>query len=279
MLEHERKAAERIKTAYEIAQGMGHALIVAYSGGKDSDVLLDLAIRAEVPFRAEHNHTTADAPQTVYHIREVFARLEARGIPCKVNRPDISMWGLIAKNTMPPTQIARYCCDELKERRFEGQHLLFGVRWAESRKRSGRGLHEALHRKKEKRIVYRDENADDRRLTEICAAKGQVITNPIIDWYDDDIWRYVRDRRIEMNPLYAMGFHRVGCIGCPYAGKRRLKEFAAFPRYKDMYLRAFARMLETRKDRGKETVWQTPKDVFDWWVDPRHIQGQIEMEF
>lgn len=57
---------------------MGHTLIVAYSGGKDSDVLLALAIKSGVTFAVQHNHTTADALQTVYHIREVFKRLTER---------------------------------------------------------------------------------------------------------------------------------------------------------------------------------------------------------
>jgi phosphoadenosine phosphosulfate reductase len=92
---------------------MGKTLIVAYSGGKDSDVLLHLAIKSGVPFEVQHNHTTADAPQTVYHIREVFERLTLQGIPNKINYPpeitDIngkkvraSMWNLIQKKLMPP---------------------------------------------------------------------------------------------------------------------------------------------------------------------------------
>jgi phosphoadenosine phosphosulfate reductase len=69
-----KKAILRIQHAYEIAEHMSRTLIVAYSGGKDSDVLLDLAIRSSVPFRAEHNHTTADAPETVYHIQRILRR-------------------------------------------------------------------------------------------------------------------------------------------------------------------------------------------------------------
>lgn len=45
-------------------------IVVTYSGGKDSDVLLEVALASGEPFEVHNNHTTADAPQTVYHIRE-----------------------------------------------------------------------------------------------------------------------------------------------------------------------------------------------------------------
>ena len=42
-------------------------IICTYSGGKDSDVLLDLFIRSGVEFEAHNSHTTVDAPDTVYY--------------------------------------------------------------------------------------------------------------------------------------------------------------------------------------------------------------------
>ena len=44
-----------------------------------------------------------------------------------------------------------------------------------------------------------------------------------------------------MNPLYEMGFHRVGCVGCPMAGKQGYPEFRIFPTYERAYQRAFAK--------------------------------------
>jgi phosphoadenosine phosphosulfate reductase len=209
------RSIARIRQAAEIAERMSKTLVVAYSGGKDSDVLLDLAIKSGVPFEAQHNHTTAAAPQTVYHIREVFKRLNEAGIAATVNYPEISMWRLIERKGMPPTRLARYCCQHLKERRFEGQHLLMGIRWAESASRKTRGLHENITYKKKNRVTYMDENDDNRKLTEICHMRNNIATNPIIDWTDDEIWEYISANGITVNPLYAQGFKRVGCIGCP----------------------------------------------------------------
>ncbi len=79
-MDKEQKAIERIKLASQLSlQKYGKPLICTYSGGKDSDVLLELFKRSGVPFEAHNSHTTVDAPETVYHIRKVFHDLENEG--------------------------------------------------------------------------------------------------------------------------------------------------------------------------------------------------------
>ena len=73
-------------------------LIVTTSGGKDSSVCLELAQRSGIPFEVMHNHTTADAPETVYFVRNDLRRFEGKGITCILNYPvykgkQTSMWG------------------------------------------------------------------------------------------------------------------------------------------------------------------------------------------
>jgi phosphoadenosine phosphosulfate reductase len=235
----------------------------------------------------------------VYHIRRVFERLAEMGIPCKINFPDeiktvdgktrrASMWNLIPTKIFPPMRMFRYCCEYFKERSSKHKHLILGVRWAESVSRKARGVQEVLAKKKEKRLTanendgqlsFFDDNRADARLTEVCAAKGQVATNPIIDWSDGDVWRYAELCGIEMNPLYRAGLGRVGCVGCPMAARHVFREFAMFPAYKAAYIKAFERMLEERKRREIPTDWRTPEDVFNWWTDPKRVQGQLEMDF
>ena len=83
-LEH--KAIERLKTASEMSLGYyGKPLVCTYSGGKDSDVMLELFKRAGIPFEVHHSHTSADAPPTVYHIRKMFRNLEINGIQCHID--------------------------------------------------------------------------------------------------------------------------------------------------------------------------------------------------
>ena len=64
-------------------------LIVTTSGGKDSSVCLELAQRSGIPFEVMHNHTTADAPETVYFVRNDLRRFEGKGITCILNYPVI----------------------------------------------------------------------------------------------------------------------------------------------------------------------------------------------
>ena len=104
---------------------------LGYSGGKDSDVILHLAKKSRVPYTAVHNHTTVDAPETVYYIRKKVKQGEV-----VVEYPRMSMWQLIVKHKTPPTRLFRYCCEELKERSGIGKKLVTGVRKAESRKRT-----------------------------------------------------------------------------------------------------------------------------------------------
>lgn len=46
-----------------------------------------------------------------------------------------------------------------------------------------------------------------------------MTVNPIVDWSDDDVWDYMHSEHLPVNPLYCEGQKRVGCIGCPMAGR------------------------------------------------------------
>lgn len=108
--------------------------------------------------------------------------------------------------------------------------------------------------------------------------QNKMIVNPIIDWKHSDIWQFITSEKIEVCELYYCGYDRVGCIGCPMAGKKRYKEFADFPKYKNAYIRAFGRMLEELDKRGKEHKWKTAEEVYRWWMEDENIEGQITME-
>lgn len=268
----------------------GKPLICTYSGGKDSDVMLELFKRSGIPFEVSNSHTTADAPQTVRHIREVFRDLELQGIKCDIDyhkQPDgsrITMWNLIPKKLMPPTRVVRYCCSVLKESSCRNRMIATGVRWDESNNRKDRSAYESISSKKANKISVDDEkmlltdNDDTRKLFEQCQIKAKTVVNPIIDWKDKDIWNFYRYECKKHNPLYEMGYTRVGCIGCPMANKKRYKEFADFPKYKNAYIKSFDRMLLERKKRGKKCQWQNGEEVFSWWMQDDNVAGQMSFE-
>ena len=114
--------------------------IICDSGGKDSSVLKHIALQAKekygLQFRVRHNHTTVDAPETVYFVREEKRKFEQMGIPYEIHYPKESMWQLIVRHVTPPTRLMRYCCADLKENTGEfGERIVTGVRKAESNNR------------------------------------------------------------------------------------------------------------------------------------------------
>ena len=290
----EQKAIERIKMASEMSlHHYGLPLVCTYSGGKDSDVMLELFKRSGVPFEVSNSHTTADAPQTVYHIREVFQKLEMGGIKCNIDyhiQPDgsaMTMWNLIPKRMIPPTRLVRYCCSELKESGNRNRMIATGIRWNESTSRKSRAAFEALAHSKKNAIFVSDEkmllddNDERRTLFERCELKAKTVVNPIIDWKDTDIWEYIEAEHICVNCLYKEGFDRVDCIGCPMVGKKRWFEFRIFPKYKQAYIKAFDKMLQIRKMKGKDDStgrWKNANELFRWWMEDDNIEGQISLD-
>lgn len=277
--------------------------VISDSGGKDSSVLKHIAMKAKEKYRLtfsiQHNHTTADAPETVYYVREEQQRYKAMGIEYNILYPKKNMWQLIIDHCTPPTRLMRYCCSELKEYNGYGEKLITGVRKAESKnRRDNQGIVTFPKPKKELRIKTHDnevlkenkkggiivlnlDNAETRELVETCYRTSKTLINPLIDWEDDYLWWYIRSEGINLNPLYSCGQNRIGCIGCPMAGKKRWKEFERYPKYKNLYMMAFEKMLQERERRGLIIMpaWKNAQCVFDWWMEDENIDGQYSMDF
>lgn len=283
-MDKEHVAIQRLQTASEMSlHYYQQPLIITDSGGKDSSVCKELAIRAGIPFEVMHNHTTADAPETVRFVRQEFKRLEDMCIKCTINMPTykgqpVSMWTLIPQKLMPPTRLVRYCCSILKEPGGANRFISTGVRWEESINRQHRGIYENIGSSKKTAIILNNDNDETRRLFENCRLQAKRTVNPIIDWSKDDVWNFLEDAKVPCNPLYCEGFDRVGCVGCPMAGKKRQTQFARWPKYEKMYLSAFDRMLMERKLKERKTAWQSPRDVFNWWLEYDVLPGQIDWE-
>ena len=73
MSDLEQTAIERLKAASDMSLRLfEQPLVITYSGGKDSDVLLYRARASGIPFEVLHSLTTADAPETVHHVYDTF---------------------------------------------------------------------------------------------------------------------------------------------------------------------------------------------------------------
>lgn len=278
-------AVKRLKEAAEMSQTLyEQPLVITYSGGKDSDTILKLAQIAKIPFEVLHDHTTADAPETVYHVRNRFRELELAGVKCDIDyhvQADgtrVTMWNLIPRKLIPPTRMMRYCCSELKEGGGKDRFIATGVRWAESAARKIRGSLEVITPRKDRSLFLSGDNDEDRRLFESCQMKGKRVVNPIVDWTTADVLDFCKVEKVSLCPLYSEGWNRVGCVGCPMAGKKRYMEFARYPTYKKAYIAAFDRMIEERKRRGTKgngaLGFETGVDVFHWWMEDGILPGQ-----
>ena len=273
-------AYERYRWAAKEAERLfDMPLVVQYSGGKDSDVILQLAKESGVPFRVTHNLTTADPPDNVYYIRRVFAALRQEGIEAKINVPKRSLWRIMRETLVIPSRMTRVCCRELKERKMpDAPYIVTGVRWAESagrRAKSGIAMvYTASERTSERTSagLLTTDDASSRRLFEQCQMRGVRVLNPIIDWSDDDVWSYLRSRGIEGNPLYKEGWKRIGCVGCPLAGRRaRELAFARYPGLYKAWRDAIAYVIAKRKEMGNPMCLlgrpvESVEDVLGEWV-------------
>lgn len=286
MSDLEQLAIERLKAASDMSlTNYGLPLVITDSGGKDSSVCKELALRSGIPFEIQHNHTTADAPETVRFVRSEARRFEELGIKYTINMPvykgkQTSMWNLIPQKLMPPTRKVRYCCSVLKESGGAGRFICTGVRWAESASRkNGRGIYEK-NGDKNHRIILNNDNDDRRLLFENCRMRSKRTVNPIIDWENKDVFCFLEDAKKPINPLYAEGKKRVGCIGCPLAGSdSQEQDFIRWPAYRRLYLQAFDRMLKERKARKTEgfNSWQSAIDVMNWFLYYDILPGQIDV--
>jgi len=228
------KVAISISRLQEFEPKEGYYL--AFSGGKDSVVLLALAKAAGVKFDAHYSLTTVDPPELVRFIWDNFPEV-------KTEYPRETMWQLIRRKRMLPTRLARYCCEALKEGGGYGRYVLTGIRWQESNARKKRQMFDA------------------------CGKKGKVFLHPIIDWVTTEIWQYIRENNLPYCKLYDEGFKRLGCVMCPMSGKKgRLRDMARWPKIARSYQEATKVIFESRKARGN-CRWQSWEEMWAWWME------------
>lgn len=231
---------ERIKQI----EPRGGSWYLAFSGGKDSVVIKALCDMAGVKYDAHYRITSVDPPELVRFIKEYHPDV-SMDFPRDKDGKVITMWNLIPRKKMPPTRVARYCCEYLKEDGGEGRDKITGVRWAESgRRRKNRSGLEVEKWATSKRERLDPDNMDDDMVRYCMQSKGFVL-NPIIDWTTDEVWEFIHRYNIPYCELYDQGFTRLGCIGCPMS-THRVEELERYPKYKQAYIRAFDRMIEAQ---------------------------------
>lgn len=240
--ELEKKIAQAIRLLKATAPKDGSPVEVAYSGGKDSDVILQLVKESGIPYRAIYKNTTIDPPGTIKHVREM-------GVEIAPPRNGLSFFALIRKKGAPSRNY-RFCCQELKEYHVDNSMhtTIIGVRKSESTKRAA-------------------------RYTEPTACIGtkndpNEAVYPLLEWTDADVLEFLLNRKVKCAPIYYDEdgtFHverRLGCMCCPLTyRKKRVKEFQQWPRMLNAYLRNLRAYMQ---DHPESNTCQLFNDEYEW---------------
>ena len=211
---------------------------VSYSSGKDSDVILELAKMAGIPYRAIYKATSIDPPKTITHAREMGA---------EVIHPKKTFFQLVSKSGFP-SRFSRECCSVLKEYKV-CDRAIQGIRRSESKKRAKRYKEPEecrVYSKKEKVKVYL----------------------PILEWTDQDVAEFIKERNIKCHPLYYGGGQfdvtkRLGCMGCPLASrKKRIQFFKENQKWLKAWIRAGQKWYISEKYQNGKAKFKF-KDAFE----------------
>jgi phosphoadenosine phosphosulfate reductase len=228
------QSIELIKKAEPLAlkyQDFGFHL--AFSGGKDSQVIYELCRMAGVKFKAFFYKTSVDPKEILSFIRQNYPDVEWI-------RPKMTMYQLILKKGMLPLRQCRFCCEYLKERNGLNAVVITGITKAESAKRKKR-----------------------KSFEQSCkAGQDKNLLNPILEWTKRDVLQFLKDRNIEISKLY-LKQDRIGCIGCPMSPKTMRRDFRDYPNNKLAYINTVKKLM---KEKGKYPEFESAEDVVDWWA-------------
>lgn len=185
-------------------------LVISFSGGKDSTVTSDLAIKALSDPTLVHifGNTTLEFPLTIEYA-ERFRNENPKTIFKTAVNHDQNFFSM-CEDIGPPARMLRWCCSTFKTgpitRVINSMYLnidilsFYGIRKCESASRS-----------KYNRV---EDNAESIKI------QKQAVASPIFLWKDIDVWLYILSEKIDFNDAYRLGYDRVGCWCCPNNNER-----------------------------------------------------------
>ncbi len=181
---------------------------VAFSGGKDSIVLLELVKKA-LPLSSYivvFGDTGMEFPDTYDAVRRVEDQCREEGVDFYRALSDfdpMDSWRLFG----PPSNVLRWCCSvhksapqTLKIREVLGKDDYIGADFV------GVRAQESLRRSE-----YEYENYGKKQ-------RGQYSLNPMLEWSSAEVWLYIYAHRLVINEAYKKGNSRAGCLLCPMGG-------------------------------------------------------------
>lgn len=204
----EDSTVKRIVKAYEKYKNKLDIFHVAFSGGKDSAVLLDLVKKAlpKDSFVVIFGDTGMEFPDTYDVVKKTQEQCEKDGTHFYIAKSHFNpeeSWKIFG----PPARVLRWCCSvhkstpqTIKMREITGKNNYTGLDYV------GVRAHESVARS-----TYEFESYGKKQ-------KGQYSFNPILEWTSAEIWLYIYINKIFINEAYKKGNSRAGCLFCPMSG-------------------------------------------------------------
>ena len=270
----EDSTVKRIVKEYEKFKKRLDIFHVAFSGGKDSAVLLDLVKKAlpKGSFVVIFGDTGMEFPDTYDAVEITRQQCEADGTPfytAKSHFKPHESWYIFG----PPARVLRWCCSvhkstpqTIKMREITGKNNYIGldfvgVRAAESFTRSQYD-YESFGKKQQ----------------------GQYSYNPILEWTSAEIWMYIFDNGIHVNATYKKGNSRAGCLFCPMGGgKGDYMQRISYPQEVDSYINIIKNL--NSRNAGDEAAlstyvsnggWNARKNGRDLTIGSNNYDDKIE---
>lgn len=269
---------ELLKKAEKMALRLDpeNGFYLAFSGGKDSQVLYHIAKMAGVRFKAHMNLTSVDPPEVIRFVKKHYPDVE-------MIKPKMSIYDMAIKKHILPTRNLRWCCAEFKEMSGAGKITLIGIRKQESARRSKREEISTTIKGKRTEQTFDQWSEHKENMVTCVNGKDKILISPIIYWSEKDVWEFLNNNNIQHCSLYDEGYTRIGCILCPMSNKRaKIRDIKRFPHVKERWIKTIKKLI----DEGYvNRNFEEAELGFNWWISGKSfdkfyadevLQGKID---